>query len=122
MESSIVSVVATVQTPDKTLGQTLDRQISTPESVQVVPGCSTRPKNQVSACRFCRHFQPTGRRGGECELLQSHVEGDWSACNLAEPGFADLVNLPGLPQTYPLPVITPLMSPSLANVLVNAIS
>jgi hypothetical protein len=40
-------------------------------------------------CRACRYYQPEGRRGGLCELLNVNVEGGWEACALAIPPFVD---------------------------------
>ncbi|MUH00183.1 hypothetical protein F7734_51115 [Scytonema sp. UIC 10036] len=42
----------------------------------------------TSACRYCRHYQPEGRRGGMCQQLGAPVRGDWKACSLALPPFA----------------------------------
>jgi hypothetical protein len=42
----------------------------------------------ASACRYCRHYQPEGRRGGNCQKLGAPVQGTWKACNLALPAFA----------------------------------
>ncbi len=39
-------------------------------------------------CRYCRHFVPEGRRGGNCEQLGVLVRGGWKACSLAIPAFA----------------------------------
>ncbi len=44
--------------------------------------CST------SACRYCRHYQPEGRRGGMCQQLGVPVRGHWKACSLALAPFA----------------------------------
>ena len=41
----------------------------------------------TSACRFCRHYQPQGRRGGSCQILGVPVESSWEACVLASPAF-----------------------------------
>jgi hypothetical protein len=43
---------------------------------------------QTSACRYCRHFTPEGRRGGNCQQLGVPVRGGWKACSLALPAFA----------------------------------
>jgi hypothetical protein len=40
-----------------------------------------------SACRYCRHYQPEGRRGGCCKMLGVPVESGWDACVLASPVF-----------------------------------
>lgn len=42
----------------------------------------------TSACRYCRHYQLEGRRGGECQQLGVPVRGNWKACSLALPLFA----------------------------------
>ncbi|MDF5706472.1 MAG: hypothetical protein PUP90_02030 [Nostoc sp. S4] len=42
----------------------------------------------ASACRYCRHYQPEGRRGGMCEQLGAPVQASWKACSLALPPFA----------------------------------
>ena len=42
----------------------------------------------ISACRHCRHYTPEGRRGGQCDQLDTLVHGDWKACPLALPAFA----------------------------------
>lgn len=43
--------------------------------------------NSDLTCRFCRHYEPVGRRGGSCQKLQASVEATWSACTLAVPAF-----------------------------------
>lgn len=42
----------------------------------------------TSACRYCRHYNVEGRRGGMCEQLGVPVKGSWKACSLALPPFA----------------------------------
>lgn len=42
----------------------------------------------TSACRYCQHYQPEGRRGGECQMLGVRVQGNWKACSLAVSAFA----------------------------------
>jgi hypothetical protein len=42
----------------------------------------------TSACRYCQHYQPEGRRGGECQMLGVPVQGNWKACSLAVTAFA----------------------------------
>ena len=42
----------------------------------------------ISACRYCQHYKPEGRRGGTCQQLGGVVQGSWKACNLAIPVFA----------------------------------
>ena len=41
----------------------------------------------TSACRYCRYYQPEGRRGGCCQILGAPVQGDWKACDFALPTF-----------------------------------
>ncbi|HCF29277.1 MAG TPA: hypothetical protein DEV81_19225 [Cyanobacteria bacterium UBA11049] len=41
----------------------------------------------TSACRYCRYYQPEGRRGGLCQTLGAPVQGSWKACALAIPAF-----------------------------------
>jgi hypothetical protein len=40
-----------------------------------------------SACRYCRSYEPEGRRGGYCQILGVPVQGNWKACVLASPPF-----------------------------------
>jgi hypothetical protein len=42
----------------------------------------------TSACRYCRHYKPEGRRGGNCQQLGAPVQGHWKSCSLALPPFA----------------------------------
>jgi hypothetical protein len=42
----------------------------------------------TSACRYCRYYQPEGRRGGSCQQLGVEVQGQWKACVLATPPFS----------------------------------
>lgn len=41
----------------------------------------------TSACRHCRHYEPQGRRGGDCQMLGVSVQSTWKACALAAPPF-----------------------------------
>lgn len=41
----------------------------------------------TSACRYCRYYQPEGRRGGMCDQLGVPVQSNWTACALATPPF-----------------------------------
>jgi len=41
----------------------------------------------TSACRYCRHYDVEGRRGGMCQQLGVSVRGNWKACSLALPLF-----------------------------------
>ena len=43
----------------------------------------------ISACRYCRHYQPEGRRGGICQQLGVPVAANWKACAFATSPFAD---------------------------------
>ncbi|HBQ99607.1 MULTISPECIES: hypothetical protein [unclassified Roseofilum] len=60
---------------------------------------------QTSACRYCRHFTPEGRRGGNCQQLNVPVRGGWKACPLAIPAFAPSWEGLGLWQYEPLTAI-----------------
>lgn len=42
----------------------------------------------TSACRYCRYYNPEGRRGGICQQLGVLVQGKWQACSLAIPHFS----------------------------------
>lgn len=51
----------------------------------------------ASACRYCRYYQPEGRRGGCCQTLGAPVQGNWKACGLALPAFgSDWEGIEGL--------------------------
>ena len=41
----------------------------------------------TSECRFCRYYQPEGRRGGSCHKLSVPVQSSWKACSLASSPF-----------------------------------
>jgi hypothetical protein len=41
----------------------------------------------TSACRYCRFYEPEGRRGGSCQLLGVSVDSSWKACNFATSPF-----------------------------------
>ena len=43
----------------------------------------------TSACRYCRYYQPEGRRGGICQQLGAPVAANWKACAFAASPFAD---------------------------------
>lgn len=75
----------------------------------------------ASACKFCRYYQPEGRRGGICHQLSAPVKAAWKACALAMPAFAspwetleEAWNLPNLP-----PIIAPALPTSLSQNLEN---
>ncbi len=47
-----------------------------------------KPTNYFpSVCRYCRYYDPQGRRGGMCQKLSAPVRGDWQACSLANAAF-----------------------------------
>lgn len=60
----------------------------------------------ASACKYCRHYQPEGRRGGTCQQLGAPVQATWKACSLALPPFAPswetLEDAWGLPDAAPV--------------------
>lgn len=60
----------------------------------------------TSACRYCRYYNPEGRRGGMCQLLGVQVHGSWNACHLAIPAFApsweNLEQMMKLPDAQPV--------------------
>jgi hypothetical protein len=74
----------------------------------------------ASACRYCRHYQPEGRRGGVCQQLGAPVQATWKACSLALPPFAP--SWETLEDAWTLPDAAPVLacSHSLASDLDNA--
>jgi hypothetical protein len=62
----------------------------------------------TSACKYCRHYQPEGRRGGTCKQLSAHVQAGWKACALAMPAFAPTWET--LEDAWSLPVATPILA------------
>lgn len=42
----------------------------------------------TSACRYCRSYQPEGRRGGYCNQLNVPVQPGWKSCALATHPFS----------------------------------
>ncbi|MBE9044394.1 hypothetical protein IQ255_08250 [Pleurocapsales cyanobacterium LEGE 10410] len=44
-----------------------------------------------SNCRYCRFYQPQGRRGGCCQMLGVPVQSSWKACTLASSPFETTV-------------------------------
>ena len=42
---------------------------------------------KLSYCRICRYYQPTGRRGGMCQLLSVPVRSGWMACSCSALPF-----------------------------------
>jgi hypothetical protein len=74
----------------------------------------------VSSCRFCSHYQPEGRRGGNCTKLQASVGSDWRACSLSSPLFC--TSIPSLEHEFMLAtdkierkVVEPVLSNSAQN-------
>ena len=41
----------------------------------------------TSNCRYCRFYQPEGRRGGRCRMLDVSVQSSWKACTLGSSPF-----------------------------------
>ncbi|MCZ2201576.1 hypothetical protein [Cylindrospermopsis raciborskii] len=67
-----------------------------------------KPINPLaSACRYCRHYQPEGRRGGNCSQLSAPVQGCWKACSLAVPAFAPTWE--SLEESWNLPLTKPML-------------
>jgi hypothetical protein len=64
-------------------------------------------KSLTSACRYCRHYNPEGRRGGTCQQLGAQVQASWKACSLALPPFAP--SWETLEDAWSLPDATPLV-------------
>ncbi|TAE53889.1 MAG: hypothetical protein EAZ76_13650 [Nostocales cyanobacterium] len=62
----------------------------------------------TSACRYCRHYQPEGRRGGLCHQFSAPVQSGWKACSLAVPAFAP--SWESLEDAWSLPVAQPVIS------------
>jgi len=62
----------------------------------------------VSTCRFCSHYDPQGRRGGECRKLGVPVRGYWRACPLAVAAFANDIS-----PANPSPTIPQMLMPTL---------
>ncbi|MBW4614171.1 MAG: hypothetical protein KME21_13030 [Desmonostoc vinosum HA7617-LM4] len=77
-------------------------------------------KFSASACRYCRHYQPEGRRGGMCQQLGALVQASWKACSLALPPFAP--SWETLEDAWSLPDATPVLTSahSLVSDLENA--
>ncbi|HEY9771666.1 MAG TPA: hypothetical protein V6C71_24750 [Coleofasciculaceae cyanobacterium] len=64
----------------------------------------------TSACRYCRFYEPQGRRGGCCQILDVPVEGSWKACSFASPPFK--ATLKKLEDIYQLKTSMPLNTSS----------
>ncbi|MBU7586232.1 MAG: hypothetical protein KAF91_25765 [Nostoc sp. TH1S01] len=62
----------------------------------------------TSACRYCRHYKPEGRRGGMCQQLGAPVQASWKACSLALPPFAP--SWETLEDSWSLPDGTPVLA------------
>ncbi|QLE58313.1 hypothetical protein [Nostoc sp. TCL26-01] len=79
-----------------------------------------KPINSLtSACRYCRHYKPEGRRGGMCQQLGAPVQAAWKACSLALPPFAP--SWETLEDAWGLPDATPVVqSETLVSDLENA--
>lgn len=75
----------------------------------------------ASACKYCRHYQPEGRRGGTCQQLGAPVQATWKACSLALPPFAP--SWETLEDAWSLPDVSPVLtsSHSLVSDLDNAV-
>jgi hypothetical protein len=43
--------------------------------------------DNISVCRNCLFFRPTGRYSGNCQRLDTAVERDWPICPLSLPAF-----------------------------------
>ena len=72
----------------------------------------------TSVCRFCRFYQPEGRRGGSCQKLGVPVESSWEACSLASSPFD--TTLKKLEDVFQLETSIPLNSyVVLASTVVN---
>ncbi|MGB3420933.1 hypothetical protein [Dolichospermum sp. FACHB-1091] len=67
-------------------------------------------KRLTSTCRYCRYYQPQGRRGGMCEKLTAPVQGVWKACPLALPAFSP--SWENLEDAWGLPIPRPIFSTS----------
>ena len=63
----------------------------------------------TSACRYCRFYEPHGRRGGDCRMLGVPVQSDWKACALASSPFK--TTLTKLENIFQLETSIPLSSP-----------
>ena len=65
-------------------------------------------KRLTSTCRYCRYYQPQGRRGGMCEKLSAPVQGVWKACPFVLAAFAP--SWETLEDAWSLPVARPVFS------------
>jgi len=71
----------------------------------------------TSACKYCRHYKPEGRRGGMCQQLGGPVQASWKACSLALPPFAP--SWETLEDSWSLPDATPVLETSHSLVSVS---
>lgn len=67
----------------------------------------------TSACRYCRYYNPEGRRGGQCQQLGAPVLGSWKACSLALPPFAP--SWETLEDVWSLPEVKPALGSQFAQ-------
>ena len=65
-------------------------------------------KRLTSTCRYCRYYQPQGRRGGMCEKLSAPVQGVWKACPFVMSAFAPAWET--LEDAWSLPVAKPVFA------------
>jgi hypothetical protein len=65
-------------------------------------------KFSASACKYCRYYNPEGRRGGQCQQLGAPVLGSWKACSLALPPFAP--SWETLEDVWSLPEVKPTLA------------
>ena len=68
------------------------------------PAMGVLAKECPSRCILCAHYQLHGRRGGNCQLLNVTVQGEWKACSLAIPPFAPSCKDSGLMTRSPTEV------------------
>lgn len=64
----------------------------------------------TSSCRYCRFYNPEGRRGGSCQRLGVPVEGSWKACTFASHPFE--TTLKKLEDIFQLPTTIEMSSDS----------
>ena len=74
----------------------------------------------TSTCRYCRYYQPEGRRGGQCHKLSAPVEALWKACPLALPAFSTYWET--LEDAWSLPVATPVVLDNLPTAKIEEVS
>ncbi len=76
-------------------------------------------KNLTSACRYCRYYQPEGRRGGICQQLGAPVQANWKACCLSLPPFAP--SWESLEDVWNLPDATPAIAADLNKSVIASV-